>query len=49
MFILHAIIVLTGNIMHVWLHKQHNALVSLYYTSSLINDGYGFQTMNMSC
>jgi hypothetical protein len=25
------------------------SLVSLYYTSSLINDGYGFLTMNMSC
>src|SRR3954465_7670133 len=25
------------------------SLVSLYYASSLINDGYGFLTMNMSC
>ena len=41
MFIIHARVVLTGNLVHVWIHRENRvSLVCLYLTSSLIKDGY---------
>ena len=50
MFIIHARIVLTGNLIHVWIHKQNKvSLVCLYLTSLLNQRWLCFLTIDMSC
>ena len=50
MFIIHARIILTGNLIHVWVHRQNTvSLVSLYLTTSLNQISLSFLDIDMSC
>ena len=49
MFIIHARIVLTENLIHVWIHRQNTeSLVCLYLTSSLNQRWLSFLAIDMS-
>src|SRR3954470_6351808 len=48
-FIFHARIVLSGNFNTCVVCEQHRVPSTPLWTSSLINDGYGFLTIDMSC